>query len=121
MANLNIFKIRYEWYEGDCGETLLAKDTPKEQFEKDLIEAKNFAENLKGRKINEGSYLGKGYTVECLPEFYEQIIWFLTEKKGYSECMYYDSEEYYVDDGINKEIDIQKRVQKFVWEDIKNK
>ncbi len=117
---MNIFKTEYYWYEGDYGETLLAKDTAKEQFEKDLIEAKNFAESLKGKEIKEGSYLGNGYRIECLPEFYEQIIWFLINKKSYSECKYDNSEEYYVDDGPNKEIDIQKRVQKFVWEDIKD-
>jgi len=115
---LKIFKIRYEWYEEDRGETLLAKDVTKEQFEKDLIEARDFAESLKGKEIREGSTLGKGYSTECLPEFYSQIIWFLTENKGYSECQYSESEDYYVDDDSEKKIGLQKRMKKTEWERI---
>jgi len=36
------------------------------------MEYKNFAENLKGKEIKDYNYLGKGYGVECLPEFYAQ-------------------------------------------------
>jgi len=117
---IHIFKIRYEWHEGDFGETLLAKDVTKEQFEKDLIEARDFAESLKGKEIKEVSSLGKGYSTECLPEFYAQIIWFLTEKKGYSDCQYDESEEYYIDDS-EKRIGIQKRVKKIGWKRIDGK
>ncbi len=119
--DLNIFKIRYEWYEGDNGETLLAKEVTKEQFEKDLSEARDFAENLKGKEVKEGSYLGKGYSIECLPEFYVQIIWFLVEKKGYSECQYNESEDYYVDDDSEKKIGLQKRVKKTELERINDR
>lgn len=121
MDDLNIFKIRYEWYEGDFGETLLAKDTTKEQFEKDLVEARDFAESVKGKELETGSFLGKGYSIECLPQFYAQIIWFLVKKKGYSECQYDEDEEYYVDDDSQKKIGVQKRVKKIVWEDIGDK
>lgn len=118
MGDINIFKIRYEGYEGEFGEALLAKDATKEQFEKDLFEARDFAESLKGKEVEMGSYLGKGYSTECLPQFYAQIIWFLTEKKGYSESQYNENEEYYVDDDSQKKIGVQKRVKKIVWEDI---
>ena len=39
----NIFKIEYTWYEEDYGKTLLCKNVERKEFEKDLIEAKNFA------------------------------------------------------------------------------
>ena len=108
MTELNIFKVEYYWYEGEHEECLLIKDVEIEEFEKDLSEAKNFAEKLKGIGIKEGEYLGKGYKIECLPEFYEQIIWFLTEKKEYKECKLDESISYIIDDNSNKEIDITK-------------
>jgi hypothetical protein len=111
---LNIFKVRYEWYDGDSGETLLAREATKEQFEKDLSQAKEFAENLKG--IADGPILGSGYSTECLPEYYSKIIWFLLEKKGYSECQYNESVDYYVDDHSETSIGIQKRIKKTEWE-----
>lgn len=85
MNELNIFKIAYQWYEDDHEETLLGKNVSEEKLEKDLTEAKNFAEGLIDIKIEEGSYFGKGYRVDCLPEYYNQILWFLTEKKEYRE------------------------------------
>ena len=118
---MNIFKIVYTWYEGDYGETLLAKEVTEEEFEKDLVEAKKFAEKLIGIKIKDGDYLGKGYRVECLPEFYEQIIWFLMEKKSYMDCTLNDETEYFVDDGPRKEISVQKRIQKTTWEEVGGK
>ena len=108
MTELNIFKVEYYWYEGEHEETLLIKDIKKEEFEKDLLEAKKFAEKLKGIEIKEGEYLGKGYKIECLPEFYEQIIWFLTEKKAYKECQLNEDISYIIDDDSNKEIEITK-------------
>ena len=118
MKTLKIFKIVYQWYEDDYGETFLAKDMAEEEFEKDLTEAKEFAEKLIGIKIKEGSYLGKGYRVECLPEYYEQIIWFLMKKKGYMDCTLNNEIVYFVDDNPTRKISVQKRVQKTVWEDI---
>lgn len=108
MTELNIFKIEYYWYEGEHEETLLVKDVEREEFEKDLLEAKEFAERLRGIKIKEGEYLGQGYRVECLPEFYKQTIWFLIEKKGYKECQFNEDISYTIDDGPNKEINITK-------------
>lgn len=105
---MNIFKIEYYWYEGEHEEILLAKDVEIEQFEKDLLEAKKFAEKLKGREIKEGEYLGKGYRIECLPEFYEQIIFFLKEKKEYFECNFNDDISYFIDDDSSKKINITK-------------
>ena len=108
MTELNVFKVEYYWYEGEHEECLLIKDVKKEEFEKNLLEAKSFAEKLKGVEIKEGEYLGKGYKIECLPEFYEQIIWFLKEKKEYKECQLNEDIEYIIDDNSNKEIDITK-------------
>jgi len=105
----NIFKIEYTWYEEDYGKTLLCKNVERKEFEKDLIEAKNFAESLIGKKIKRADYLGKGYSVECLPEYYEQIIWFLIEKKGYSECIFDKDIIYSIDDSSNgKKIQIKR-------------
>ena len=56
------------------------------------------------KEIKEGEYLGKGYRVQCLPEYYEQIIWFLTEKMGYIECYYDQDINYDVDEISNKKI-----------------
>jgi hypothetical protein len=106
---MNIFKIEYSWYEGEYDETLLCKNVKKEEFEKDLIKAKKFAESLMGKKIKEGEYLGKGYTIQCLPEFYEQIIWFLNTKLNYVECFYDQDINYDVKDvSNNKKIEITK-------------
>ena len=108
MEELNIFKIEYYWYEGDHKETLLVKSTSRNRFEKDLLEAKQFVEKLRGTEIKEGEYLGKGYRIECLPEFYEQIIWFLMKKKGYKECQFNEDISYILDDGLNKKINVTK-------------
>ena len=47
INKMNIFKIEYNWYEGEHEEILLAKDTEREQFEKDLLEAKKFCRKTK--------------------------------------------------------------------------
>lgn len=108
MTELNIFKIEYYWYEDEHEETLLIKKVEQEEFEKDLMDAKKFAEKFKGVEIKKGNYLGRGYSVECLPEFYEQIIWFLTKKKGYKECFINDRISYIIDDNCDKKINIVK-------------
>ena len=108
MTELNSFKLEYYWYEDEHEETILIKDVKREEFEKDLLEAKQFAEKIKGIEIKEGKYLGKGYKIECLPEFYEQVIWFLTEKKQYKECQFNGDISYIIDDDSNKEINIAK-------------
>lgn len=115
---MNIFKIEYTWYEGDCGECFLAKDVDRKYFEKDLIEARDFAESLKGIEINRSEYLGKGYSVECLPEFFRQICWFLTEKKGYIECYINDDTPYFIDDDYTNKIGIQQRIEEVKWKHI---
>lgn len=122
MHEFNLFKVSYQWCEGDHKEVLLGKSISKEDFERDLIEARDFAEKLIGMEIKEGSYLGKGYRVECLPEYYEQIIWFLTEKRGYVECYNDENIEYFTEDDGSSKIYIRKRVQKTEWQTIgKNK
>ncbi len=105
---MNIFKIEYYCYEGEHEEILLAKDVKRGNFESDLLEAKKFAEKLKGKEIKEGKYLGKGYRIECLPEFYEQIIFFLKGKKEYIECDFDNNISYLIDDDSNKKINITK-------------
>lgn len=94
---LNIFKISYIWCDGDCDKILIGKDATKEVFEQNLKEARDFAISLIGKK-KEGDYLGKGYSVECLPEFYHQIVWFLITKKGYIKCNFDETIEYDIDD-----------------------
>ncbi len=116
---MNIFKIEYYWYEGEHEEILLAKDVEKGHFENDLSEAKKFAEKLKGREIKDGEYLGKGYRVECLPEFYKQIIFFLKEKKGYIECDLNNNIAYLIDDDSNKKINITKSEKVIKNEELK--
>ena len=118
MNELNIFKIAYQWYEDDHEETLLGKNVSEEEFEKDLTEAKNFAEGLIGIEIEEGSYLGKGYKVDCLPEYYDQILWFLTEKKGYVICNRDEDVTYFVDDAVARKIALSKRIRKVEWQEL---
>ncbi len=109
----NLFKVEYDWHEGEHAETLLGKNAEREEFEKDLIEARNFAESLIGKNTERGDYLGKGYSVECLPEYYEQVIWFLVEKKGYAECDFDENVNYSIDDSADgKEIQIRKYEEK---------
>ncbi|MBS3149705.1 hypothetical protein J4455_03370 [Candidatus Woesearchaeota archaeon] len=111
--DFNIFKLEYYWYEGEHEETLLGKNIERVKFEKDLVEAKNFAKSLIGKEHKENDYLGKGYSVECLPEYYKQIIWFLIEKKGYTECYFDEDTSYSIDDLTNgKEIQIKKYEKK---------
>ena len=49
-VQLNIFKISYQWVEDDHDEILLTKAVNKLEFEKDLLVAKKFAENLIEKK-----------------------------------------------------------------------
>ena len=120
MNCLNIFKIKYSLYEGEYGETLLGKNVEQEEFEKDIIKAKEFAEGLIGIEINDGDYLGKGYSVQCLPEYYEQIIWYLTEKLGYIECYYGQDIRYDVDDAPDKKINITQIKKKTERNELKS-
>ena len=108
MADFNIFKVQYDWYDGEHQEILVGKAVEVQQFEKDLAKAKHFAESLRGKEVKKGGYLGKGYSVECLPEFYEQILWYLIEKLGYKYCDYDADAHYDVDDGAGKNIKITK-------------
>lgn len=109
---LNIFKVSYVWYEGEHGDTLLGKGVSDEEFEEDLVEARKFAESLIGVEIKDYDYLGKGYSVECLPRYYDQIIWFLTEKKGYAECYTNEYVNYFVEDDLGKTISIDKTTKR---------
>lgn len=104
---MQIFKINYTWYEGEYEETYLGKDIDKIQFERDIKEAKDFAKSLLGKEIEKEDYLGKGYHTECLPEFYNQIIWFLVNKKNYTEC-FLDNSKYSIEDDHSKEIFVEK-------------
>jgi len=109
----NLFKVEYDWHEGEHEETLLGKNVEREEFEKDLIEARNFAKSLIGKEIKNGDYLGKGYSVECLPEYYKQVIWFLVERKRYVECYSNEVIDYSIDDSADgKEIQIKKYEEK---------
>ena len=47
----NLFKIKYTWYEGEYEETSLGKNVKIEEFEKDLIGARDFAKSLIGKKL----------------------------------------------------------------------
>lgn len=95
---INLFKIKYQWVEGEYGEALLGKNVEREGFERDLIKARKFSQDLLGKIIRKGNYLGRGYRVECLPEFYEQIVWFMVNKLGYTECHLENITEYEIDD-----------------------
>ena len=120
MKYYRLFKITYVWYEGDEGETILCKNVEQEEFEKDLVEAKDFAQSLiKNPEIREGEWIGKGYRVNCLPEYYEQIIWFLTNKRGYKDCLFDEDTTYNIDDGSGKKIKIIRSEKTIKNEDIK--
>jgi hypothetical protein len=105
--DLQIFKLEYSWYEGDCGSILLAKNVSLDEFEKDLIKSRDFAISLLGKKSSE-----EGYDIECLPEYYSKIIEFLKSKLGYLECRYDKNLTYSVDDYFNSSINIFKSESK---------
>ena len=105
----NIFKIEYYWPEDEHEVTLLGKNVEIEEFEKDLVLAKDFAISLIGKEIEEGDYLGRGYRVECLPEYYAQIIWFLMNKKDYTICYADKSIRYRVNYSDTNKIGIKKQ------------
>lgn len=112
MEELNIFKVEYDWCEGEHGEELLGKSVERKEFEKDLIKAKNFAKSLIGKEIKSGEYLGKGYIVQCLPEYYRQIIWFLEKKLGYIICCFDKNISYSIEDFSENEIYVNKTENK---------
>ncbi len=112
VKSFNIFKVEYSWYEGEHEETLLGKEVERDEFERDIIKAKKFAESLLGKVIEKGEYLGKGYRVNCLPEYYAQIVWFLTERLGYIICYSDEEIDYSVDDLSNRKIEINKSERK---------
>ena len=100
-----LFKIEYDWCEGDHEEILLGKEVERDEFEKDLVAAKDFAISLLGKELKEGDYLGKGYHLDCLPEYYEQIIWFLINKKGYIAVSYDSDISYKIVDSNSDKIE----------------
>jgi hypothetical protein len=108
---MNIFRLHYYWYEGEHDYVLLGKTVERAQFEKDLLTAKDFAKSLLGKKSTE---LGKGYSVECLPAYYKQIIWYLTEKLEYTQCEMNTYTDYIVDDDppLGKNISITRTERK---------
>lgn len=118
MGELTIFKLQYEWYEGEHNEVLLAKDVDSKQFEDDILDARKFAQSIQGNEIKDGEYLGKGYRVNCLPEYYGQIVWFLITKRGYIECSYDERVSYDVDDASDKKIIITRAEQKTEWSEL---
>ena len=119
MDDFNIFKIEYGWYECEHEEFLVGKKVSAEKFENDLLKAKKFAERLKGKEAK-GDYLGKGYSVECLPEYYRQIIWHLTKRLGYVCCDYDEDVAYDIDDGCQgKKIQITKCEKKIDRKELK--
>ncbi|MDD3175219.1 MAG: hypothetical protein PHU51_01970 [Candidatus Nanoarchaeia archaeon] len=98
---MNIFRIKYEWYEGEENEIFLSNNVTKEQFEKDLKESRNYVYKL----INSD----KNSSITCLPKYYEQIVWFLINKLNYVECHYDEDSIYYVDDEVGSEKIFVKR------------
>jgi len=118
MKDFNIFKVEYDWVEDDHGEIIVGKRVEIAEFEKDLTEAKKFAESLIGKEVVDHNYLGKGYSVECLPEFYEQIIWYLTDKLGYTVCEYDLDIAYRISDDFSKRMTIRKSEKKIEWKSV---
>ena len=57
--------------------------------------------------------------MDCLPEYYEQIIWFLIEKLGYIESYFDEDISYNVDDSPDKNISINKLEKKTEWGELK--
>ncbi|MDD3175713.1 MAG: hypothetical protein PHU51_04510 [Candidatus Nanoarchaeia archaeon] len=105
---MNIFRIKYTWYEGEEEESLLAKDITEEEFEKDLIQAKNYAQSLIGLEDDETAI--DKYSVDCLPNYYAKIIWYLINKLYYFDCAFDKRKTYFIkDDCYGKKIIISKR------------
>jgi hypothetical protein len=107
--SFNIFRVEYQWVEGEEGFTLVGKGVTRRRFEKDLSEAKRFAESLRGKEIISGENLGKGYYTECIPEYYRQILWFLKNKKGYVYCYFDEHFAYKVDNGLGRSILVERK------------
>ena len=108
MNTMNLFKIQYSWYDGDEDEILLAKDATQEQFDKDIMEARDIAQSL--IKTSNSMTNIEHYNVECLPSFYQEVIKYLQKQKGYIEISPNDDFHYEVHDkgSENKEIEIIK-------------
>lgn len=71
-----------------------------------------FAEKLIGKKAKIKNYLGKGYAVECLPEYYEHIIGYLESKLGYVDCCADEDVEFDIDDNAHGNKIIVTKVNK---------
>ena len=97
MSTMQLYKISYDYYEGEHEETLLAKDVDKEQFDKDIMEAKDYAQSLIGLKYKKSNF-SVPYSVEYLPEFYNKIVDYLETQKGYVEIHTNDDVCYEIDD-----------------------
>ncbi|MEK6964111.1 MAG: hypothetical protein AABX70_06810 [Nanoarchaeota archaeon] len=110
-SDFNLFKIQYDWYEGEHSECLVGKKVSFEEFERDLIKAREFAESLIGKEAKDDPLM-EGYRVECLPEFYEKILLYLTTKLGYIYCNYDENVTYIVNDDEEKKIGIKKSEMK---------
>lgn len=106
--SLKLYKIEYSWCEGEHQESFVAKDIDREGFLKDLNDAVIFARSLLGKECEMGEWIGKGYSVECLPEYYEQILYYLTTEKGYVDVYYYDWYSYDVNDDNPEKIIVEE-------------
>jgi len=100
---MNIYKLRYVWYEGDEGYTYIVTKLSRESFENVLrkgIQAIN--------KLTEAEY-----TIKCLPEGYEKLVAWLEEHN----CLvanYNPNYEYFVDD-CKDGFTVQRRDESYTW------
>ena len=106
MKQINLFKIEYNWYEGEHEEILLGKAITEEQFEFDLKEAKKYVQSQIGKKDKKSKW-----NVECLPEYYRELLDYLVKKHKYQVCSIDNNISYEVDDNFDKKISITKHKQ----------
>lgn len=82
----NVYKLFYQWYDGDSGESYIATDLDEAGFINLLREASSFVNSFSREDAysllsKEELYEKKLFSVRCLPEYFEHLIRFL-EKNG---------------------------------------
>lgn len=122
MTELNLYKFKYYWCEGEEQTTYLAKNVNESEFLTDLAQALEFANSLRGTELETNKFFeaGKNYGVECLPEYYAQVIYYMTEKLKYYEIDQDDRVEYILDDHTNG-LTVQKREETVKFETVLEK
>ena len=118
---MNVFKLNYNWYEGEHGDCLVISSLDVPEFEKLLKEG--IEEVSKYQEREAGSDLlnvpPKTFTVRCLPSAYDFLVEYLEEHDCQIAVPFKYASEYYVDDGNEHDtFKVQRKDTEIEWCDL---